>query len=141
MSLHNKIFQQIATHSFTHSSDFHTYNTCWSNLGCIVVPPHNTKLDGRNSVYISTVYTWNHLQKLNGNKLFYQLSPNKLMVIIKNLFLNSYNNCIICQQPGNLVSTENGWRNIIDTANIRKDEIHRRLQASTIHEDFKISYG
>ena len=49
----------------------------------------------------------------------------------------NFNNCIICQRPGNLVSTENGRRNIIDAANIRKDEVHRRLQSSTIDADFK----
>ena len=54
----------------TISSHFHNYNTRWSSLGCIVVPPHNTKLYGRNSVNISTVYTWNNLQKLNENNFF-----------------------------------------------------------------------
>ena len=48
----------------------------------------------------------------------------------------SFNN-YICQKPGNLVLTENGQRNIIDAANIRKDEVHRRLQSSTIDADFK----
>ena len=47
------------------------------------------------------------------------------------------NNCTICQKPRNLVSTENGRRNIIDAANICKDEVHRRLQSSTIDADFK----
>ena len=76
---------------FTLSSDFHTYSTRWSNLACIVVPPHNAKLYGRNSVNISAVYSWNYLQKLNENNLFYQSSPNKLKIIIKSLFLNSCN--------------------------------------------------
>ena len=40
------------------------YNTRWSNLGCIVVPPHTTKLYGRNSVNISAIYSWNYLQKI-----------------------------------------------------------------------------
>ena len=70
---------------FSLSSDFHTYNTRWSK------PPHNTKLYGRNSFKIGAVYSWNYLEKLNENNLFYQLSPNKLKIIIKNLFLNSYN--------------------------------------------------
>ena len=86
----NKCLPTIFKNWFTLSSDFHTYNT-WCNLGCIVVPPHNTELYGRTSVNTSAVYSWNFLQKLNENNLFYQLSPNKLKVIIKNLFLNSYN--------------------------------------------------
>ena len=43
----------------------------WSSLGCIVVPPHSTKLYGRNSVNISAACTWNYLQKLNEYNLFY----------------------------------------------------------------------
>ena len=49
----------------------------------------------------------------------------------------NFNNCIICQKPGNFISTENGRRNIIDAASIRKDEVHRRLQSSTIDADFR----
>ena len=66
----NKCLGAIFKNWFTLSSDFHTYNTCWPNLGCIVVPPQNTKLFGRTSVNISAVYSWNHLQKLNENNLF-----------------------------------------------------------------------
>ena len=64
----NKCLPAIFKNWFTLSSDFHTYKTRWSNLGCIVVPPHNTKLYGRNSVNISAVYTRNYLQKLNENR-------------------------------------------------------------------------
>ena len=35
----NKCLPTIFKNWFTLSSDFHTYNTRWSNLGCIVVPP------------------------------------------------------------------------------------------------------
>ena len=87
----NKCLPTIFKNWFTFSSDFCIYNTRWSNLGCIVVPPHNTKLYGSNSVNINAVCLWNYLQKLNENNFFYQLSPNKLKIIIKNLFLNSYN--------------------------------------------------
>ena len=47
------------------------------------------------------------------------------------------NNCIICQKPGDLVSKENGRRNIIDAANIRKDEVYKRLQLETLDGNFK----
>ena len=65
-------------------SDFHTYNTRWSNLSCIVVPSHNTKLYGRNSVNISAVYSWDYLDKLNENNLlinYYQRSLRSLLKI------------------------------------------------------------
>ena len=52
-------------------SDFQIYNTCWSKLDCLAVPPNKTKLYGRNSVNVSVFYTWNYLQKLNDNNLFY----------------------------------------------------------------------
>ena len=51
----NKCLHTIFKNWFTLSSDFNTYYTRWSNLGCIVVPPHSTKLYGRNSVNISAV--------------------------------------------------------------------------------------
>ena len=41
----NKCLATIFKNWFTLSSDFHTYNTGWSNLGCIVVPPHITTLN------------------------------------------------------------------------------------------------
>ena len=65
----NKCLSTIFKNRFTLSSDFYTYNTRCFNLGCIVVPlpPHNTKIYGRNSVNIRTVYSWNYLQKLNEN--------------------------------------------------------------------------
>ena len=73
----NKYFKKclptIFKNWFILSSDFQTYSTRWSNLGCIVVPPHNTKLYGRNLVNISAIYSWNYLQKLNENNLFYPL--------------------------------------------------------------------
>ena len=65
----NKRLCTIFKNWFTISSDFHTYSTCWPNLGCIIVPP-NTKLYGMTSVNISTICTWNFLQKLNKNNLF-----------------------------------------------------------------------
>ena len=43
------------------SSNFHTHNTRWSNLGCLNVPSHRTKLYGRNSVCVSAIFFWNYL--------------------------------------------------------------------------------
>ena len=39
----NKCLPIIFKNWFTLSSDFHDYNTRLSNLGCTVLPPHNTK--------------------------------------------------------------------------------------------------
>ena len=59
---------------FELSSDFHTHSTRWSNLGCLYVPSHRTKLYGRNSVCIRAIFTWNYLQNLHRNILFHKLT-------------------------------------------------------------------
>ena len=50
----NKCLFTIFKNWITLSSDFHSCITRWSNLGCIVVPLHNAKLYGRNSINIDT---------------------------------------------------------------------------------------
>ena len=55
-------------------SNFHIHNKRWSILGCLNVPSHITELYGRNSVCISTIFTWNYLQNLHRNILFHKLT-------------------------------------------------------------------
>ena len=52
------------------SSNFHTHNTRWSNLGCLNVPSHRTKLYGRNSVCISAIFTWNYLLDMTSHIIY-----------------------------------------------------------------------
>ena len=59
---------------FRLSSNFHTNITRWSNLGCLNVPSHRTKLYGRNSVCISAILTWSYLQNLHRNISFHKLT-------------------------------------------------------------------
>ena len=40
---------------FTLSTDSHTHNSRWSNLGCLKIPPHKTTIYGRQSVNISVI--------------------------------------------------------------------------------------
>ena len=54
----NKVLPTIFENWFTLSTDSYTYNARLSNLGCLVVPPHSTLLYGRNSVNISTIFTY-----------------------------------------------------------------------------------
>ena len=49
----NKFLPRVFKTWSTFSSELCTYNTCWSNL---IVPPHDTKLYGSNSVNISAIY-------------------------------------------------------------------------------------
>ena len=69
---------------FTLATTSHTHNNRWSNSGYLKIPSHNTKLFRRHSVNISAIYTWNILQKLHVNILFYQPPLTKLKDLIKN---------------------------------------------------------
>ena len=53
-NIHNEKFSPIIKNWFTLSSDYHTNKNHWSNLGCLVVPPYNNKLHGRNSKLIKS---------------------------------------------------------------------------------------
>ena len=72
------------------SSNFHTHNTRWSNLGCLNVSSHRTKLYGRNSVCISAIFTWNYLQNLHRNILFHKLTTKCLKKLLTLHFLRKY---------------------------------------------------
>ena len=84
-----KYFNQFLPKSFenwlTLATASHTYSTRWSNKGCLKIPPHKTKIYERHSVNISSIYTWNYLQKLHINILFYQLPLTKLKSLIKKI--------------------------------------------------------
>ena len=74
---------------FTLPTDSHTDNTKWSNLGCLKMPPHKTKIYGRQSVKISAIYIWNYLQRIHKN-IFYQLSLTKRKKLIKQYYFSNY---------------------------------------------------
>ena len=76
---------------FTLAAASHSHNTIWSNSGCLKIPSHKTKIYGRHSVNITSIYTWNDLQKLHVNILFYQLTQTKLKSLIKKLYTSNYN--------------------------------------------------
>ena len=56
----NQTLSTLFKNLFTLSTDSHTHNTRWSNLGCLKIPPHKTKIYGRQSVKISAIYSWNY---------------------------------------------------------------------------------
>ena len=76
---------------FTFARASHKLNTSWSNLGCLKIHSHNTKLCGRHSVNISVISTWNYLQKLHVNILLYQLPLTSLKNLIKKYNTSNYN--------------------------------------------------
>ena len=75
---------------FTLFTDSHTHNTRWSNLGCLKIPLHKTKIYGRQSANISTIYIWNYLQIIHKNTMFYQLSLTKLKKLIMQYYFSNY---------------------------------------------------
>ena len=71
-------------------SNFHTHSTRRSNVGCLNVPPHRTKLYGRNSVCISAIFTWNYLQNFHRNISFHKLTTKCLKKLLTLHFLRKY---------------------------------------------------
>ena len=69
------------------SSNFHTHNTRWSNLGCLNVPSHRTILSWRNSICISAIFTWNYLHR---NILFHKLNTKCLKKLLTLHFLRKH---------------------------------------------------
>ena len=47
------------------------------------------------------------------------------------------NKCIICQNSGSLVSTENSWIRIIEAAKIQNDDDYGRLMSLSLDVDLK----
>ena len=75
---------------FTLSTDSHTHNTRWSNLGCLKITPHKTTRYGRQCVNTSAIYTWNYLQSHHRNIMFYQLSLTRLKKLIMQYYFPNY---------------------------------------------------
>ena len=46
---------------------------------------------GRYSMFVNSIYIWNHLQSCHHNVIFHQLRGNKLKEILISFFLNRYN--------------------------------------------------
>ena len=87
----HKSFKHQLTQPFDNwfglSSNFHTHSTRWSNVGCLDVPSHRTKLYGRKSVCISAISTWNYLQNLHRNISFHTLTTRCLKKLLTSHFL------------------------------------------------------
>ena len=75
---------------FTLSTNSDTYNKRWSNLGCLKIPPHKTKIYGRQSVNIRAICTCNYLQSRHRNIMFHQLSLTRLKKLIMHYCFSNY---------------------------------------------------
>ena len=82
------ILPSIFKNWFKFSFESHSHDTRWSNLGYLKIPSYYTKTYGRYSVFMSSIYVWNHLHSCYENDIFHQLRANKLKEVLINFFLN-----------------------------------------------------
>ena len=52
---------------------------------------YHTETYGRYSMFVNSIYVWNHLKSCHQNVIFHKLTANKLKEILITFFLNRYN--------------------------------------------------
>ena len=85
------LLPSIFNNWFKFSFESHSHDTRWSNLGYLKIPSYRTKTYGRYSMFVNSIYVWNHLQSCHQNIIFHQLRENKFKEVSITLFLNRYN--------------------------------------------------
>ena len=85
------LLPSILNNWFKFSFETLSHDTRWSNLGYLKTPSYHIKTYGRYSMFVNSIYVWNHLQSCHQNVIFQQLRANKLKEILINFFLNRYN--------------------------------------------------
>ena len=68
----------------------HEHSTRHSVNGTIVIQRYNTKNFGRFSFINTAINCWNFLQKQLKEKIFYKLKTNRLKLLLKEFYLQSY---------------------------------------------------
>ena len=76
---------------FKFSFESHSNDTRWSNLGYLKISSYRTKTYGRHSMFVNSIYVWNHLQSCHKNVIFHHLRENELKEILITFSLNRYN--------------------------------------------------
>ena len=85
------LLPSIFNNWFKFSFESHSHDTGWSNLGYLKIHSYHTKTYGRYSMFVNSMYVWNHLQSCHQNVRFHQLRANKLKEILITFFANRYN--------------------------------------------------
>ena len=89
-----RLLPSIFNNWFKFSFETHSHDTRWSNLGYLKMPSYHTKTYDRYSMFVNSIYVWNHLQSCHQNVIFHQLRANKLKEILINLnFLEYHSFC------------------------------------------------
>ena len=61
------LLPSILNNWFKFSFESHSHDTRWSNLGYLKIPSYHTKTCGRYSMFLNSIYVWNHVQRCHQN--------------------------------------------------------------------------
>ena len=75
---------------FSFSSDQHNCKTSSFTQGNLIKHFYQTKRYGKYSITVNAVESWNKIQKQLKDLLLRDLSPNKIKIIVSDLYLKSY---------------------------------------------------
>ena len=57
----------------------------------VLTPSHTVVIQCRYSMFVNSIYVWNHVQNCHQNVIFHQLRSNKLKAVLITFLLNRYN--------------------------------------------------
>ena len=86
----NNLSPSIFNTWFSFSSDQHNYETSSSTQGNLMELFYKTDRHGKYSITVSTVESWNKIQKQLKSILLKDLSPNKFKTVVTNFYFKSY---------------------------------------------------
>ena len=85
----NNLSPSIFNTWFRFSSEQHNYETWSSTQGNLMKRFYKTNRYGKYSITVSTVESWNKIQKQLKNMLLKNLSPYKIKTVVTNFYLKS----------------------------------------------------
>ena len=86
----NNLSPSVFNTWFSFSSDRRNYETSSSTRSNPIKRFYKTKRYGKYSITVSTVESWNKIQKQLKDVLLKDLSPNKIKTIVTDFFIKSY---------------------------------------------------
>ena len=86
----NNLSPSVFNTWFSFSSDQHNYETASSTQGNLIKLFYKTRRYGTYSITVSALEYWSKIQKQLKDLLLRDLSPNKIKIILSDLYLKSY---------------------------------------------------
>ena len=84
----NDLLSSILNNWFKFSFESRSHDTRWSNLGYLKIPTYRVKTNSRYSMFVNSIYVWDHIQSCHENVIFHHLRANKLNEILTTFFLS-----------------------------------------------------